>query len=264
MDAITSFWEQAAAAFRGDGTHQATDESPRWVRPYSIDVTDALLADCAPVDDGDARSRLGRVNAVLTSFCFLLYFDTRAGYQDTGPYELPDGRTLLVRQFSRIGVSHFPWSAETCSEIPHDNVTVALVLDGIRGMEVTDWGTSITDPADYLPHVVAAGVFATASDGTLQPLGTREIDELAALVKAAQRSLYRLIAGMSRAEKIDAGAYVYFTFLRPFAEVAGVAEQLDWTVPRDSLDLYDGLSTIERSPDVSADESVAYYLPLVS
>ena len=34
-------------------------------------------------------------------------------------------------------------------------------------------------------------------------------------------------------EKIRCGAYVYFTFLRPFAEVAGVADDLDWTVPRD-------------------------------
>ena len=39
------------------------------------------------------------------------------------------------------------------------------------------------------------------------------------------------------------GAYVYFTFLRPFAEAAGV--ELDWTVPRDSLDLYPFISMIE-------------------
>ena len=38
---------------------------------------------------------------------------------------------------------------------------------------------------------------------------------------------------MDRMEKIRCGAYVYFSFLRPFAEVAGVADELDWTVPRD-------------------------------
>ena len=48
---------------------------------------------------------------------------------------------------------------------------------------------------------------------------------------------------MERREKIDAGAYVYFTFLRPFAELAGV--ELDWTVPRDSLDLYPFLELID-------------------
>jgi hypothetical protein len=34
-------------------------------------------------------------------------------------------------------------------------------------------------------------------------------------------------------DKIRAGAYVYFTFLRPFAEIAGCADELDWSVPRD-------------------------------
>ena len=48
---------------------------------------------------------------------------------------------------------------------------------------------------------------------------------------------------MERRAKIDAGAYVYFTFLRPFAELAGV--DLDWTVPRDSMDLYPLLELID-------------------
>ena len=38
---------------------------------------------------------------------------------------------------------------------------------------------------------------------------------------------------MDRDEKIRCGAYVYFSFLRPFAEAAGIADELDWTVPRD-------------------------------
>ena len=68
---------------------------------------------------------------------------------------------------------------------------------------------------------------------------------------------------MSRAEKIDAGAYVYFTFLRPFARVAGIEDDLDWTVPRDSLDLYEALSMIDKIPDGGMpDPDVPYYTPL--
>ena len=263
MDAILSFWEPAAAAFRADGTHQAIDTSPRAVRAYGPEFLGEIVAGCTPMDD-TARARLARVNAGLTSFCFLLYFDTRAGYQDTGPYPLPDGRTLLVRHFSGIGVSHFPWSAEVCGAIPHDNVLAAFVLDGVRHVEVTDWGTSITDPADYLPHVAAAGVFATERGGTLTTLDVSTVDELAASVKRAQRALYRLVAGMSRAEKIDSGAYVYFTFLRPFAEIAGVADELDWSVPRDSRDVYAALSMIEHTPEIDADDSTPYYVPLLA
>ena len=72
-----------------------------------------------------------------------------------------------------------------------------------------------------------------------------EGDTLAAAAKSAQKQLYRKIARMERTAKIDAGAYVYFTFLRPFAELAGV--EIDWTVPRDSLDLYPFLQLIDGS-----------------
>jgi len=39
---------------------------------------------------------------------------------------------------------------------------------------------------------------------------------------------------MDRDDIIAAGAYVYFTFLRPFAQIAGVADDIDWTCPRDT------------------------------
>ncbi len=58
-----------------------------------------------------------------------------------------------------------------------------------------------------------------------------EIDGIVAAVRKAQSAHYRNIAAMDRMEKIRCGAYVYFTFLRPFAELAGVADELDWTVP---------------------------------
>jgi hypothetical protein len=71
-----------------------------------------------------------------------------------------------------------------------------------------------------------------------------------------------MIAGMERSAKIDAGAYVYFTFLRPFAEVAGIADDLDWTVPRDSMDLYPFLSSVDGSLEGPEESPETYYLPL--
>ena len=84
-------------------------------------------------------------------------------------------------------------------------------------MQCTDLGTTVTDPVDYLHHVVSAGFF-DSTGGTLTPIPfARARRRPRRSVKRAQKDLYRLIAGMTRAEKIDAGAYVYFTFLRPFA-----------------------------------------------
>jgi hypothetical protein len=250
---VKDFWTRAAVAFRADGHLQAWDAGGV-VTPYAA-LVDEILAGTRPLDDA-ARTRMSRLNATLTSYLFLLYFDTRAGYQDTGPYLLPDGRVLLLRAFSKFGVSDFAWSTEVAAELPYTDVLAAFVLDGVE-LSVTDFGTSLTKPEDYLPHVEAFALFSTAA-GSLAPIGADGADALAAAVKRAQRDLYRLIAGMSRREKIDAGAYVYFSFLRPFAEVGGVADRLDWTVPRDSLDLYPILEQIDESGPLEGDGATWY------
>src|SRR5215218_7907696 len=200
---VLDFWTRAAAAFRADGELQAWDAGLRVPR-YGAEIVDALVAGSRRVGV-EEREHLIRLNRVLTTFLFLLYFDTRAGYQDTGPYPLADGRVLLVRDFNRFGVSHFPWSREVCADLPYSNLTIALVLDGGVHVTANDWGTSITDPPDYFARLSAGGVFTTDA-GTLAPVPPDALDHITASVKDAQRQLYRRIAGMSRREKLDAGA----------------------------------------------------------
>jgi len=256
MAIVFDFWERAASAYRfDDGTRQAWDAGGI-ATPYRAQVPE-ILAHCRPID-GERLARVTRLNALLTSYLFLLWFDTRSGYQDTGPYRLDDGRLLLLRAFNGLGPTHFPWSAAVASDMPHSEVLAAFVLDGVD-FHVTDFGTSVTNPEDYLSHVVEFGLFDVAS-GIPQPVDDAAIDALAAAAKAAQRRLYRTIAGMERRAKIDAGAYVYFTFLRPFAELAGV--ELDWTVPRDSLDLYPFLELVDGAlPGDVVEETVDTYYP---
>jgi hypothetical protein len=218
-----------------------------------------LLAQCRPVA-GDELARVTRLNALLQSYLFLLWFDTRSGYQDTGPYRLDDGRVVLLRAFNGLGPTHFPWSEEVGKDLPYRDVLGAFVLDGVD-LRVTDFGTSVTAPEDYLTRVAEVAFF-DVSDGTPRVIDVDGLDALAAAAKAAQRALYRRIAAMERRDKINAGAYVYFTFLRPFADLAGV--ELDWTVPRDSLDLYPLLELVDGALPGPAVEETAdtYYLPI--
>jgi len=217
------------------------------------------LAQCRPVDDA-GLARVTRLNALLTSYLFLLWFDTRSGYQDSGPYLLDDGRMLLLRAFNGLGPSHFPWSAAVAGEMPNSEVLAAFVLEGVD-LQVTDFGTSVTSPEDYLSRVVEFAMFDVGS-GDPRLIDDEGMDALAQAAKAAQRKLYRTIAGMERRAKIDAGAYVYFTFLRPFAELANV--ELDWTVPRDSMDLYPLLELVDGAlPGGVVEETVdTYYAPI--
>ncbi len=199
-----------------------------------------------------------RLNALLTSYLFLLWFDTRSGYQDTGPYPLAGGRTLLLRRFNGLGVSHFPWSEGAGAVMPFEEVLGAFVLRDTR-VRVTDFGTSVTSPEDYWSRVESFAFFDVA-DGALTPIIAEERAALATAAKRAQRQLYRMIAGMERPAKIDAGAYVYFTFLRPFAVQAGV--ELDWSVPQASLDVYPFLSLVDGSmpqPEAPVETPETYY-----
>jgi len=238
---MLDFWKQVASTYWDNGALSA-HESKFVVRPYGPDVmanvVDAVTDVAAAGNDVTRQFR--RLNAALVSYLFLLYCDTRAGIADSGPYDLGDGRVVLLRECSKTGVSDFPWSAHVAGDMPYSNVTLALVLDGVE-VKVNDWGTSITDPEQYLDHLVGFGVF-TPRDGRFEPVDLAEMPSITAAVQEATANQYRHIASMAPVERIHAGAYVYFGFLRPFADIAGVAADLDWSVPRASDDVHDALT----------------------
>ncbi|MGD9703007.1 MAG: hypothetical protein AB7Q42_15055 [Acidimicrobiia bacterium] len=258
---VLDFWERATKAFRGDGTRHAADTDV--AAPYGPATIEQLLADVQHVDDPELRGRIRSFNATLVAYLFLLYFDTRVGHGDTGPYPLPDGRVLLVRDFYEMAESDFPWSS-VAKDVPYRNLTAALVLDGVTVDRLTDFGTSYTTPEDFLERLVGFGLYTTDGmpPGALRPVPVDEMGGIVAAVRTAQSAHYRNIAGMTRDEKIRAGAYVYFSFLRPFAVEAGVEDQLDWTVPRDiPQPIYEMVSMMEGDNAATTDEG-PYYSPL--
>lgn len=263
--AVLDFWERAARAYRGDGHRQAHDAGGV-IRVYENSVVDRVVRALVPVD-AELGADLRRWNATLVNYLFLLYFDTRVGTGDTGPYELPDGRTLLLRDYYQLGRSHFWWS-DVGAELPYGHLLAGFALDDVA-LSITDFGSSRTDPEDYLDRLSGFAVFTTdgCPPGELRPVEIETALGMVGPVRRAEAVLYRRIAAMDRDEMIRCGAYVYFTFLRPFAEVAGVADHLDWSVPRDLPDhLYEFLVAIGAelgSSDVATEESPdTYYLPL--
>jgi hypothetical protein len=259
-DTVLDFWERAAGGFRSDGTRQAWDTGSAVA--YDDAVLTQLLAGVATVAEDD-RARITRFNATLVAYLFLLYFDTRVGAGDTGPYPLGDGRVLLVRDYYQLAGSDFWWS-DVAAAVPYRELTAALVLDGVRVDRITDFGTTYTTPEDYLEHLVGFGLFTTDGQppGELRPVPLTELEEIVGAVRPAQAALYRSVAGMDRHEKIRCGAYVYFSFLRPYAAEAGIADDLDWTVPRDIPGpLYDLVSAMEGD-NTGVVEDGPYYAPL--
>ena len=255
---VLDFWDRAAAGFRGDGTRQAWDDGT--ARPYDDATIATLVAGVEPVDD-EQRAAILRFNATLIAYLFLLYFDTRVGSGDTGPYRLPDGRTLLVRDYYRLGQSDFAWST-VAADVPYQNLTAALVLDGVD-VGVTDFGTARTTPEDYLDRLVGFALFTTdgSTDGTLTPVPLDRLAPIVTAVRAAQAAHYRAIAAMTRDEKVRCGAYVYFSFLKPFADIAGIGDEIDWSVPTAMPDEWFAFFSAMEGTNDGIDEDGPYYLP---
>ena len=165
-----------------------------------------------------------------------------------------------MRDFYRLADGDFPWSS-VAAGVPYHHLTAALVLEGVD-FTVTDFGTSNHTPEDYLDHLVGFALYTTdglaARRGAARaPRGVRRASWLPCARPRAQH--YRNIAAMSRDEKIRAGAYVYFTFLRPFAEEAGIADELDWSVPRDLPEpIYEFMSMMQGE-NAGVPEDEAYY-----
>ena len=253
---VLDFWARTSRAYRG-GDHLHAAEVGDRLDVFDEDTVSALVAAATTVDDG-RRDRIRRANATIINHLFLLYFDTRVGHGDTGPYHLDDGRTVIIRDYFRLAESDLAWSS-VAAAVPHGSLTAVLVLDPGVEVRITDFGTTVSTPEDYLDHLSGFALFT--SDGVrpgqpLVPVSDDEMDAVASAARAAQRRHYRDIVAMDRDQRIACGAYVYLTFLRPFAELAGVADEIDWACPRDTpADLYPLVTAdVEASqPDPDAD-----------
>src|SRR6195952_2015861 len=191
---------------------------------------DRFQADRIDLETDGARSTFQRFNGATELLGFVWPFDNRLGLGDTGPYPTADGGFALVRDLF-INEPAFPWSDAT-QGLPYA-VTTAMFFPPDSGLEIqfNDLSTVFTNPANYLPFVQGVAVYAREKfDTPMDQLRTLDLADMAALRKDAEtksEALYTRIAGMTKREKIEAGAMVYTAgFVLPAARAAGVYDEL--------------------------------------
>jgi hypothetical protein len=227
------FWHGATVSWRADGFSTAW-AAGNVVRPYAAACIEELSAPVVSVSTGEVTN-LRRSMGALMQFLFLNFMECRVGIGESGPYALPRDRVMLVREFAYLGPSFLPWSG-VAAGAPFQSVVAALVFrPGVR-IEVGDTATSVCIPADPMIDLEAVGLFGSDNE-VLNPIGFEELEVAAAVARNAHKALYRQVAAWSWEEKMAAGAFSYFTTLRPFAVVAGVDREVDWTVPMAATDI---------------------------
>ncbi|MFT4234666.1 MAG: hypothetical protein QM607_06680 [Microbacterium sp.] len=208
---------------------------------HEPDFLQTLVDQLEPLEPGSPdHDAFTRFNAAAELLAFLDHFDCRLGLGDTGPYELPNGNLLILRDLF-VNESEYHWS-DVCrlEGLPHA-YTLAIELDpdamGLQEIRVNDIATTFTRPKNYIPYIVGGAVFAREKHDT--PMGevrNIKVSELAADLEKVQRAtlnLYSKVSTMSKRELIWAGHDVYyFGMILPHLRKAGTWDQAvqDWQI----------------------------------
>jgi hypothetical protein len=190
------------------------------------ELVERFVAEEQRLDDPELRATFRQFNAATELLGFIVHYDCRFGLQDTGPYPVPGGGFMLVRDHF-LHEPAYPWTGPT-EGLPYC-VTEAMVFrpDVPMDVRINDIGTTFTDPKDYLRHLSGVAVYARdREDSPMSELRRVDPAEMASITKrctAATLELYRALAGKDRDQKIRDGINVYATdHIRPMAVKAGL------------------------------------------
>lgn len=174
-----------------------------------------------------------RFNAAAELLAFLEHYDCRLGLGDTGPYPLPNGNLLIIRDIF-CNEEAFEWS-DVCDHesIPHC-YTIVLEIDpramNLNEIRVNDISTTFTRPKNYIPAIKAAAVFVREKWDT--PMGEVykvPVKDLASRLERIQQATFKLYTKYSRQSRrtlITNGMYVYYIdMILPHLRKAGTYEK---------------------------------------
>ena len=215
-------------------------------------LRDRLLPMMERIESGSpAHDALIRFNAAAELLSFLDHLDCRLGLGDTGPYPLPNGNVLIIRDLF-CNEEAYHWS-DVCDHegVPHC-YTVLLEIDpggmALEEIRVNDISTTFTRPKNYIPHVVAGAVFVREKwDTTMGEVYAVPIAELEPRLRGIQNAtlkLYGKLARMCRRQLITNGMYVYYVgMILPHLRRAGTYEKACsdyqlWEIDRRISDYY--------------------------
>ena len=242
---ILRWWEGMAAAYRKDDVLLPIEAGHTQPAADPELVADVLERHGRPAEE---LASLGRLTSALQLYQFILGGEQRGTTYFHGPYPGPEGRTLIVEEFTEMRHNELPWNPDP-PVLVCDTVAAILDLDGVDAQFDMFQGMAAT-PGDYLSRL-RRGALVTCDDGEPRPLSDAEVESLTEHALAEQKHLFREFIQWDPSFKIAYGAYHYLDFLLPFVRAAGAGEDIAVEVRSRFA------ATIERRmPELTAMEAV--------
>jgi hypothetical protein len=226
LAAVMEFWESVALGCRDDG-HCLPGESGGTIPVLCAAAVAGLAARLRADRPPELQRRLRRMLATLELYTFILHGEARVGVFHHGPYPLPGGDCLVVRELVGLREDFYPWAG--LESRPHyEHLACVMRLRGVRA-RVGLFGTLTTEPRDYAPRIAAEELFVVDGDDA-RPLPDAEIGPLTELAASAQMELYRRVIGWDERYRIAYGAELYGCLLKSFADDLGFGEPFGRTI----------------------------------
>ena len=259
---VVDFWRRLSLAYRGDGTLDYKDAgfTNRYLPERAVTE---LRSDQQPLDEA-TRKNLQTLNAALSGYCFMYFTDSRVGICDNGPYPTGDNSATLVRDFLSLDAGQFgyPWAQDCDPGFSGITMTLDFPTNVFSEFEINDWGTTFTEPEQFLSTVTSAAVIGHRADGSKVVLTPDRWEEVGKRVGAEHLKLYQTFSEMGRDDRIFAATEMYSFGLRPFARVAGAEDQIEWKISDRTMELFpEPLADDDKAATIFGGALVAHNRP---
>jgi len=233
---VLDFGRRVNMAYHRNHAHTFASDANQRAQILTERQAQVFEADAIGVKPGDRlHTALGHFMATVSAYGFLSHCECRLSFNNHGPYRTAAGE-MIVRDLIDLAECDYPWMDGVAAALEHNNLTVPVVMKDTHFHIVDDWGSFEATPAYDASNIVAVGLYTSdyLSDGYI-PVHMDSASELADhldhlrdQMTEATTEMWKMMAGWTRDQMIDAGLLVYYGVLKDLAHFAGVYDQDEW------------------------------------
>lgn len=234
---VLDFWKRFMLSYKRNDAHILNSDFNDRNQQLPERELQVFEADAWGVTPGDRlHTAVTKFLAQVSQYCFLTHCECRLGIHNQGPYRVDEDKEMILREFVDIAEGDYPWLDGVADAVPYNNLSIPVVMKDTHFHIVDDWASFEATPAYDSDNIAAVGLYTSdyLSDG-YQPVGMESPDQLAetfenlrTVLQEATTKLWKVIAGWSRDQMLDAGALVYSSVPKDLAHIAGVYDPADW------------------------------------
>jgi hypothetical protein len=214
---VMDFWDRVMRAYLRSG-RLLPEETDGAILVLPADQVAALADSLEPVGPSQRQIKVRRAIATAELYTFIANGESRVGVFHYGPYPLPDGDVLLVKELNGLQDRFLPWHDVPLP--PLENAARIMKLHAVD-VRIGLFGTLVTEPLEYEAGIVAERLVTRTADG-LRTLAESELEELRASASITQLRMYEEAAAWSPVRQVAYGGDLYAALLIPWFTHAGI------------------------------------------